>query len=427
MTPLFDVVLALLVAGILNAFIVRAIRRKLPGSEGAFLARAYLWTLVLRFALACFLNAYSGQASFADMFWGDSSTYDNGGWVMSLTWDGDVLINPFYQGKVSGWGFFYFVGAIYYLFGHNQLMAQFFNGTVGALTVVVLYALAKDLFDVEVAQWTARFMAFFPQMVFWSGGIYKDPATMLCIACCMYAVMRLSSDFKVRYVLLYVSAALALMTLRFYVFYFVVFATLGTFVLSQRRGVLGSLASYVVLLGVFFGAFTLAARSDILEEQASYLTMERLQVTRTDQAMWGQSAYEKQADVSSTRGALSTLPVGLVYLLFAPFPWAVRGLRQMMTVPETLAWYALWPALFRGLLATFRQKFRFALPILVFAASLTVAYAIFQGNVGTAYRQRTQVTMFYFIFMAAGVVQRRRSRAQAQARTAVGQPAYQLR
>jgi hypothetical protein len=103
----------------------------------------------------------------------------------------------------------------------------------------------------------------------------------------------------------------------------------------------------------------------------------------------------------------------------------VRGVRQLLTVPETLVWYALWPALLRGLLLTVRHRFRPSLPILVFAASLTLAYAVFQGNVGTAYRQRTQVTMFYFIFMAAGVVHRRR--AQARARAAVTQPAYQLR
>jgi len=118
--------------------------------------------------------------------------------------------------------------------------------------------------------------------------------------------------------------------------------------------------------------------------------------------------------VSTVGGALSALPVGLVYLLFAPFPWAITGVRQMLTVPETLVWYALMPSFVRGLLYTVRNRLRDTLPILVFAAALTGAYALFQGNVGTAYRQRTQVTMFYFIFMAVGLVERRR-RAQPAA------------
>jgi hypothetical protein len=56
---------------------------------------------------------------------------------------------------------------------------------------------------------------------------------------------------------------------------------------------------------------------------------------------------------------------------------------------------------------------REVLPILVFATSLTCAYAVMQGNVGTAYRQRTQISMFFFIFMGVGLVQKRRARDAA--------------
>ena len=35
---------------------------------------------------------------------------------------------------------------------------------------------------------------------------------------------------------------------------------------------------------------------------------------------------------------------------------------------------------------------------------LTLAYSVVQGNVGTAYRQRAQLLVFYFIFVAVGAV-----------------------
>jgi hypothetical protein len=35
---------------------------------------------------------------------------------------------------------------------------------------------------------------------------------------------------------------------------------------------------------------------------------------------------------------------------------------------------------------------------------LTLVYSVFQGNVGTAYRQRSQLLIFYFIFVAVGGV-----------------------
>ena len=50
------------------------------------------------------------------------------------------------------------------------------------------------------------------------------------------------------------------------------------------------------------------------------------------------------------------------------------------------------------------------LPIVVFTVTLTLAYALTQGNIGTAYRQRTQVTMFFFLFMGVGIELRRQLR-----------------
>ena len=35
---------------------------------------------------------------------------------------------------------------------------------------------------------------------------------------------------------------------------------------------------------------------------------------------------------------------------------------------------------------------------------LTLVYSVFQGNVGTAYRQRSQLLVFYFIFVAVGAI-----------------------
>ncbi len=201
--------------------------------------------------------------------------------------------------------------------------------------------------------------------------------------------------------------------MRFYVFYFVAFATLGTFVLTQRRGLVGNVLAYGVLTGTFAAAFSFAASRDMVEQQRSYFDLQKVQVSRSDLAT-SASGFEPKENVSTTQGALAALPRGVLYLLFAPFPWSIRGLRQALTLPETLVWYALWPALFRGLAYTIRHKFRDALPILVFAAALTCAYGVFQGNIGTAYRQRTQVTMFYFIFMAVGLVLKRREKARAQ-------------
>jgi hypothetical protein len=59
----------------------------------------------------------------------------------------------------------------------------------------------------------------------------------------------------------------------------------------------------------------------------------------------------------------------------------------------------------------------------VFTVGLTLVYALSQGNVGTAYRQRSQVLVFYFIFVALGYVWKKRRRlARALARVVRAAP-----
>lgn len=414
MTGFEDTLFAVTFAIVLNATLLYWIRRAFPRDESRFLGRVYVATLLLRYALAVFLNVYSEDSTFALTFWGDSSQYDREATLLASSWSGEVVLAPLVQQQVSGYGFYYFVAFFYYLFGRNPLLVQFVNGAIGSLTVVVIYAIARRLFDKDVARWAARFMAFFPQMIFWSGALYKDPAIMLCIAVCMYALLVLRERFAPRYLLLFVAACLAILTLRFYVFYFVAFATLGTFVFAQRRGVIASLVTQLGLLAVFFAAFSVVAKEETLQRHAEYFRLERVQVSREDLATAG-SGFASEIDVSTPQGAFAAVPVGFLYLMFAPFPWAIQGVRQALTLPETLVWYALMPALVRGIAFTVRHRFRAALPIFAFAISLTLAYSLFQGNVGTAYRQRTQITMFFFIFMGVGIVEKRRRKERLRA------------
>jgi len=413
MTGVLDGLIAFFVAAILNAIVVYQIRARTPQADHSFLVRVYIWAVLTRYALAVVLNVLGADSAIAAAFWGDSGSYDTGGYQLSLRWSGEPITSAYMSTAISGYGWVHFVGAVYYLFGRNHLLVQFLNGLMGGVTVLVIYAIAARLFDRTAARWAAIFMAFFPQMVFWSTGMYKDPAILLCIAVAMYAVLRLREHFALAWITLFVIAEVLLVTLRFYIAYFVLLAALATLIFSQSRGFFRTLVTYGLLGVALYGALNVAVRRETLEQQATYMTLERMQITREDQAMWSRSGFGQEYDVSTPTGALAALPVGLAYLLFAPFPWAVSGLRQALVVPETLIWYALMPAFVRGARVGLRRNFRAILPIVVFAVSLTLAYALMQGNVGTAYRQRTQVTMFFFVFMAAGIVEKRRQRSLA--------------
>ena len=122
-----------------------------------------------------------------------------------------------------------------------------------------------------------------------------------------------------------------------------------------------------------------------------------------DLATTADSGFGSEIDVSTAEGAISVVPIGFLYLMFAPFPWEMKNFRQAITLPEVLVWWSMIPLLVAGVWYTIRHRLRSSIPVLIFSLMLTLAYSIFQGNVGTAYRQRTQIQVFLFIFISVGI------------------------
>jgi hypothetical protein len=172
----------------------------------------------------------------------------------------------------------------------------------------------------------------------------------------------------------------------------------------------------VVLLGLAL-TYVGVTRSASLQYER-YGNLERLQRSRSDLARTAESGFGRDVDVSSTSGAISTIPMGVVYLLFAPFPWQITSLRQSITLPEMVIWWASVPLLVLGLWFAIKYRLRMISPILIFTVMLTLAYSVFQGNVGTAYRQRAQLLVFYFIFVAVGFVLVKEKREERKLRIA---------
>ena len=190
-------------------------------------------------------------------------------------------------------------------------------------------------------------------------------------------------------------------------------AIAGAFVIGMQTVTATSFVrqlAAVLLIGLaltYFGV-TRSARGQFEE----YGSLERVQRSRLDLARSADSGFGRDVDVSTTSGALTTIPMGMLYLLLAPFPWQVVSLRQSITLPEMVVWWASFPMLVLGLWFAIKYRLRMISPILIFTIMLTLSYSVFQGNVGTAYRQRAQLLVFYFIFVAVGFVLMKENREE---------------
>ena len=197
----------------------------------------------------------------------------------------------------------------------------------------------------------------------------------------------------------------AIFSLRFYLFYMLVAAIGGSFLLGMKSVAAHGMArQFTIVVALGLGLMYLGVLHSAGSALQQYGSLENVQRSRADLASNAATGFSQESDVSTAGGALATIPVGMVYLLFAPFPWQLASLRQSITLPEMVVWWCSFPLLVAGLWFTLKHRMRQSLPILIFMLMLTLAYSVFQGNVGTAYRQRSQLLVFYFIFVAVGYV-----------------------
>ncbi|HEX8336803.1 MAG TPA: glycosyltransferase family 39 protein [Pyrinomonadaceae bacterium] len=374
------------------------------GEQRPFLLKVFVGGLLVRMVVGAIINGFELQ----EFFGGDALTYDFLGGHLLETWRSDAPMMPELKqwALAGGWGMVYLVAAIYGLLGHNMLAVQFFNAVVGAATAPVVFLCARHIFqNARVSKVAALSVAFYPSLVLWSSQALKDGPIVFLLALSMLATLKLGERLSMRYVVTLLFALFAILSLRFYIFYMLAAAVSGAFVVGMRAQTTQSLArqlAIVLALGIgltYLGVVRIAGA-----QYEQFGTLEAVQRSRSDLVRSANSGFGADVDVSTAAGALSVVPLGMAYLLFAPFPWQLASLRQSITLPEMLAWWAAFPLLVLGVWFTLSYRLRQALPILLFTTMLTLAYSIFQGNVGTAYRQRSQILIFYFIFVAVGAV-----------------------
>ena len=375
--------------------------------EKQFLFKLFIGALLVRIIVGTIINVFELQ----DFFGGDANAYDFYGSALVKALAGD----QYYEGLVDRFrgqlgsgamGMIYIVAAVYRIIGRNMLAVQFFNAVLGAATAPAIFLIAHNIFgNLRVARIAAVIVAFFPSLVLWSSQGLKDGPIVFMLALSVLLTLRLGEKFSLKNGVLLAITLATLTTFRFYLFYMVVAAIVGAFTIGMREFSAISFVRQLLLVvgvGLAFTYMGVIRTANVQLEYFGDLTV--VQRSRLDLATSAKSGFGEDVDVSTASGALRAVPTGILYLLFAPFPWQLQSLRQSITLPEMLAWWAAFPFLVLGFWFTFRYRLRQSFVIFIFTTMLTLAYSVFQGNVGTAYRQRAQILVFYFIFVAVGIV-----------------------
>jgi hypothetical protein len=198
---------------------------------------------------------------------------------------------------------------------------------------------------------------------------------------------------------------------RFYMVYFLGFAILTSLFLERGAGLVTGIYKQVVVGGILVGLLVMVGFSGRAQSGLEAISFARVSSFRHGMAITASSGFDNDVDISTPGKALLFLPIGVAELLLGPCPWQLGSFRALLAGPETFYWWLLFPAMVRGMWWMFRKRFAATSPLLLFAVTMTAAYSLMHGNVGSGFRQRAQIFIILFIFASLGVYRSRCRRA----------------
>lgn len=385
-------------------------------TDRTFITKIFVAALVARYAIAYFIYSRNLQ----QFLGADADTYDAFGNALLKSWSGLVDPNAYWlvkytTSRTSGFGMYYYVASLYYVIGQNALAIQLINCAIGAGVCIAGYKIAMLVYPSRrVARAVCVMTAFSPSLILWTSQGLKDGPIMLFLCLCVLYALQLRDKINIKSFLYLLVSLLCLYTLRHYAAYIMFTAVAGglLFTSSKKFSAIKVVqgAILVIVIGVAFSYF---GAPDVAK---STIDLKQIQNARVWGAKASNSGFGGDVDITDPEAALGYLPLGITYVLLAPFPWMINNLRQLITLPELLAWWVLMPLMVRGYWFSLRNNLRQSFVICTFVLGLTLAFALYQSNAGTAYRHRSQLYVFFFVFICIGLEQRRKAKLEKRAR-----------
>jgi hypothetical protein len=370
--------------------------------DAEFQINIFFVAFAIRLWIGFIIYGWDLSAIFGDE---DSSGYI-GGWDYASNWykNGfDGFISDIYEiflvkqnwGQYMLWAFVMFIAG-----GPSQLIVSVLNSFAGSILVIVIYRMAKKLFDFQTAKVAAVLMTFWLSLIILSAGTSKEMLVICLEWLILYMAIRNPKGLTQKNVLISALLMIALYTIRFYAFYMCAAAFFIRAIIANkkhfvRNSILGFIlvASLLVILNA-----TGAINKDIERFDKQNILMETWRVNVATSTGSGTDIYSEYKGNS-----IAAVPIATVYFFFAPFPWEIFGsgsLRNSFAVVENIILIFLFILGFPYIKTFFKERFFQLFPIIVFC----VLYAGLQiwgmSNVGLAWRHKQTIMPLFFLLAA---------------------------
>lgn len=396
--------IALAAGVLLIAFVLRSLKRSLPGLP---IAKAIWIAFGVRIAAALALDQtpIAGQLRGGDELTFQFQAHSLERW--------DFISHGTFEGLTQSFHVLLF-SLNYRVFGDvPEMMLRIEVIALAVTGLALLCAAVYELAGRKAALIAAWVLAFEPTSVFFSGILHKEPFMLLAEGMVAYGAAKLwkRGDFMAL-IPMVVGCLLATAT-RPYAGWFLSAAAAAVVLhvgLTRRRSTARSLVLVTLVIGLGV-AFVPAVWNASSEEKLT-----QLQASQD----WNASGVEanlslERIDYSTREKLILNLPQRMLDITTKPYPWQLGNTSQRLGLLGTLFLFVGLIFLVGALLTNGRQIMRRAGPLVYPALFLLAAYSLSAGNAGTAFRYRTHLVAFLVAILVVLHAARQERRAAAPA------------
>jgi len=332
---------------------------------------------------------------------GDANTYDDLARRILAHWTTGGPGPTLPPGKE---GFYYLLAGTYWVLGAHTAAGLAVNATLSAAVVPLLSDTTRRLFGKPAARYVPPLVVLLPGLLLWTSQLLKEAVIVLLVVAAANCAIRMTDRVSPGAIAGLAMSLALLFTFRAWVA-LIMAAGLMVGIALSKDGLMSGLGTG--LSGATLVAVLLAFGLGYSGYRAAVNTnFEDANTVRQDLASRANTGFDVQADISTPQTALSYLPRGLLSFSLGPFPWQIRGTRQVAVVPDMLVWWWLLPSLVVGAGTARRLAGRRILVLVLPATVTTMLLSLSVGNFGTVVREREQIVVLIMPLFALGMAER---------------------
>lgn len=306
----------------------------------------------------------------------------------------------------------YFQSFLHVLFGKSFLNILSFS-IISLFSVVVIYYLAKELFNKAVAVFSAWVLALMPSFVIWSNINIRIMLGIIAMMIIGLALAKLSKTITIKsfFLLCFGLGILNISKGKFMRPLWAIFPLIFLLCLRIRLSKKIKMLILAAALILFFISTSNSAQAkiqdlilNIVDNQKSFALYESGNNYRIyDDFVYSTNIEDVKARLTPLF-IMKALPKGIGYFMFSPFPWAATNTLRFISYPQIILWYFMVFFASIGILLGMRHSLQKTLLMLAWVFPWIILLSLTMGNDGIVARQRDLIAPFFFIYSSAGVM-----------------------